>query len=98
MIKKGTWIEVQRTILQPEERSPHIPEDTKKTPLVMWIKGFCQEDCHMGDWVKVETIIGRIEEGEVVDAAPKYTHGFGEYVSEISYIGRQAKEILRGEK
>ncbi len=96
MIKKGTWVEVERTVLEPEERSPHIPEETKKTPLIMWIKGFCLEDCELGEWVKVETMIGRIEEGKVVKVEPNYTHSFGNYIGETSYIGKQAKAILRG--
>lgn len=97
MIKKGTWVEVERVVLSPEERSSSIPEDTKKTPLRMWIKGFCIEDCEIGQEVEVETIIGRKERGVVTQVEPSFDHNFGKYVGEISYIGRQAKEILFGE-
>jgi 2-amino-4-ketopentanoate thiolase alpha subunit len=94
MIKKGTWIEVERMVLSPEERSSNLPEDTKKTPLMMWVKGFCINECEIGEEVEVETLTGRIEKGIVTECEPNYTHSFGKYVGEISYIGRQARKIL----
>ncbi|HBG38663.1 MAG TPA: 2-amino-4-ketopentanoate thiolase, partial [Clostridiaceae bacterium] len=30
MIKKGEWVQIHDIVLKPEERSPHLPEDTKK--------------------------------------------------------------------
>jgi len=27
--KKGMWVEIKNTVLTPEERAPHMPEDTK---------------------------------------------------------------------
>ena len=38
MVKKGTWVLIHRNILEPEERAPQVPDDTKKVPLEMWIK------------------------------------------------------------
>ena len=98
MIKKGTWVEVERMVLSSEERSNNVPEDTKKTPLMMWVKGFCLEDCEIGSEVEVETLTGRIEKGVVTELEPSFNHGFGKYVGEIAYIGKQAKEILFGEE
>lgn len=97
MIKKGTWVEVVKEVLGTEDRSNAIPEDTKKTPLVMWVRGNTLSDCNLGDEVQIETVTGRIIEGKVVDVEPAYTHDFGRYVSEISYIGKQAREILFGD-
>jgi hypothetical protein len=94
MIKKGTWVEVEKTVLTPEDRSNAIPEDTKKTPLIMWVKGYCLDECEIGEEVEVETIIGRKEKGKVTQIEPSFDHDFGKYVSEIAYIGRQAREIL----
>lgn len=94
MIQKGTWVEVERLVLTPEDRSNAIPKDTKKTPLRMWVKGFCLNDCEIGEEVEVETIIGRKEKGKVTQVEPAFDHNFGKYVSEITYIGKQAREIL----
>ena len=94
MIKKGTLVEVEKIVLECEDRSPAIPDDTKKTPLRMWVKGFAEEDCEIGDEVLIDTIIGRKIKGKVTCSEPSYDHGFGKYVSEISYIGKEAKEML----
>jgi len=40
LAKKGDWVQIQVTILHPEERAPQVPEDTKKVPLEMRVKGF----------------------------------------------------------
>lgn len=94
MIKKGTWVEIEEIVLMPEDRAKNIPEETKKTPLKCWIRGNCLSDCEMGDEVQVETNVGRIAKGKVVDVEPGYYHSFGKYVGKIGYIGRQAREII----
>ncbi|WP_102400554.1 2-amino-4-oxopentanoate thiolase subunit OrtA [Haloimpatiens massiliensis] len=98
MIEKGTWVEITRVVLEPEERADNIPEDTKKTPLKMWVKGFCKRECDIGEEVEIETLTGRCEKGIVTDVEPRYVHDFGEYVREISLIGIQARKILSDEK
>ncbi|MEL7655211.1 MAG: 2-amino-4-oxopentanoate thiolase subunit OrtA, partial [Bacillota bacterium] len=60
MIKKGEWVRIHKIILQPSERAPQVPEDTKLVPLEMWDKGFLQEDANIGDEVTIETVTGRI--------------------------------------
>lgn len=94
MIKKGTWVEIEEVVLTPEDRAQNIPEETRKTPLKCWIRGNCLSDCEIGDEVEVETNVGRISKGKVIDIEPGYYHSFGKYVAEISYIGKQAREIL----
>lgn len=98
MIKKGTWVEIEEIVLKPEERSGSIPDDTKKTPLKVWAKGYCQEDCNIGEEAEIKTTTGRILKGTVTMEKPGFTHGFGEFVEEIMYIGSQAKEILFSEQ
>ncbi|WP_373898553.1 2-amino-4-oxopentanoate thiolase subunit OrtA [Haloimpatiens sp. FM7315] len=95
MIEKGTFVEIRRIVLTPEERSNNIPEDTKKTPLVMWVKGFCKKSCNLGDEVEIETITGRTEKGVITDIEPAYTHNFGKYIKETSLIGMQARKLLK---
>lgn len=94
MIKKGTWVEIEEVVLTSEDRAQNIPEETRKTPLKCWIRGNCLNDCEVGDEVEVETNVGRISKGKVVDIEPGYYHSFGKYVAETGYIGKQAREIL----
>ncbi|MBU3192783.1 2-amino-4-oxopentanoate thiolase subunit OrtA [Clostridium algidicarnis] len=95
MIKKGTWIEIEEVVLEVNDRASNIPIETKATPLKCWTRGNCMEDCVLGQCVEVETNIGRIAKGIVVDVEPGYYHTFGKYVSEISKIGTQAKEMIK---
>ena len=41
--KKGDWVQVHQIILKPEERTAKIPEETKKVPLELWVKGYVKE-------------------------------------------------------
>lgn len=96
MIKKGTWVSIKRDILKPEERAPQVPEDTKKVPLVMWVKGYLQTDAELGEEVVVLTKTGRKEMGILLEANPSYKHDFGEFVPELQAINEQVREILYG--
>ena len=93
--KKGDWVRIKKIVLRAEERSGNLPEDTKKVPLEMWDKGFLlDESASLGDWVRVETIIGREIEGEFVQEDPSYDVNYGESVNETLYIGKQLREML----
>lgn len=94
MIKKGTWVEIEEIVLTPEDRAKNIPEETRVTPLKCWIRGNCLKDCDLGDEVEVETNIGRIVKGKVVEVEPGYYHTFGKYVSEMGNVGKQARQII----
>ncbi|AIO18149.1 hypothetical protein KQ51_00246 [Candidatus Izimaplasma bacterium HR1] len=83
MIDKGTYVRIRRTLLKPGERSPNLPEDTKKVPLKMWIKGYLQEDADLFDIVTIKTITGRYETGRLKEANPPYKHSYGDFVPEI---------------
>lgn len=94
MIKKGTYVEVEEVVLNPEERASHLPDDTRAVPLMAWIRGFCQSDCSIGSEVSIITKTGRQVKGIVTMEKPRYSHDFGKYVEEIEHIGKQAREIL----
>jgi hypothetical protein len=94
MITKGTFVEVEEIILMPEDRAVNIPDETKKTPLKCWTRGKCINDSELGNEVQVETNVGRIARGIIVDVEPGYYHTYGKYVEEISNIGKQAREII----
>lgn len=93
--KKGDWVRIHNIVLNPEERSPHLPKDTQKVPLEMWVKGYLiNDEANVGDEVEVETYIGRKQKGTLVEVNPYYKHNFGKYVPELSYIGRQVRSLL----
>lgn len=95
--KKGDWVRIHNIVLKPEDRSPNLPEDTKKVPLEMWDKGFLlNEGANIGDIVEVESYIGRKVEGKLVEVNPYYDHDFGKCVPELLYIGRQLRDYLEG--
>jgi len=83
MIDKGTYVRIRRTVLSPEERSPNLPEDTKKVPLKMWIKGYLQEEADLFDIVTIKTTTGRLETGRLKEANPPYKHSYGDFVQEV---------------
>lgn len=93
--KKGDWVRIHTIVLEVGQRATNIPEETQNVPLEMWDKGFLLEDsANIGDKIKVETYIGRIVEGKLIEVNPYYQHDFGKCVPELLYIGRQAKELL----
>ncbi|HSQ33511.1 MAG TPA: 2-amino-4-oxopentanoate thiolase subunit OrtA, partial [Peptostreptococcaceae bacterium] len=93
---KGDWVLVHNIILDPANRSPQVPEDTKSVPLEMWVKGFIHSDAKKGYEVRVTTITGREVDGKLVDVNPYYKHDYGKFVPEILQIGLQVKEVLFG--
>lgn len=98
MIKKGEWVQIHDIVLKPEERSPHLPEDTKKVPLEMWVKGFLNNDADLGDMVEITTITGRKVKGTLVDVNPIFKYGFGEtFVPEVLKIGIDLRKIVGGD-
>lgn len=95
MIKKSEWVQIHQIVLNPEERSNHLPEDTKKVPLELWVKGFLKQDSNMGDEVEITTLTGRTVKGTLVDVNPSYKYGFGEFVPELLQVGIQLRGILK---
>ncbi len=96
MIKKDTWVLIHKTILEPNQRAPQVPEDTKKVPLEMWVKGYLQKDTPEGEMVEIKTRTGRMETGILIEANPYYKHDFGVFVPELQVISEQVREILFG--
>lgn len=96
MIKKNTWVQIKKVILNPEERTGSIPEETKKVPLLMWVKGFLLEDAEIGDLVKVKTLTNRLESGTLLVEKPAYMHTYGRFVPELLEIGQMLRHTLFG--
>lgn len=96
MIKKGEWVSIHKNILEPSQRAPQVPDDTKAVPLELWVKGYLQKDANIGDEVEVVTLTKRIENGTLLEVNPTYKHDFGKFVPELLKVGAQVREILFG--
>ena len=96
MVKKNSWVRIHRIVLKPGERAPQVPEDTKKVPLEMWVKGWLRDDTEIGGKATVTTLTGRVETGVLLEENPCYRHSFGDLVPELLYIGAQARELVFG--
>ncbi len=86
-IAKGTWVEIERVLLKPEERAPNLPEDTRKCPYVLRISGFLQADAEIGADVTIRSLIGHEHTGLLRVVNPSYGHSFGATVPELLTIG-----------
>lgn len=94
---KGDWVQIHFIALKPEERSPHLPEDTKKVPFEIRIKGFLEEGkAQIGDTVTIKTPIGRLVKGTLEKINPKYEHNFGDPIPELLKINKD--DLLDGDK
>ena len=89
------WVEIGFTVLEPGERTGHLPEDTRDAPYYVRVKGFADGEPEVGMTVTVETLLGRQVEGEVLRIDPEYGHGFGRPIQELIDAGREARELLR---
>lgn len=96
MINKGSWVQIKKIILRPEERANNLPEATQKVPLLLWVKGNLMADAEFGQEVKVKTLTGRIESGTLIEVNPSYMHNYGKFMPEILEIDKILKSELYG--
>ena len=92
--KAGDWVEVERVLLEPADRSKNLPPETADKPLRMWIKGFAQAAGAMGDAMTIETMTGSLVEGTLSAINPGYFHTFGKPIPELVHVGRDLRERL----
>ena len=85
--KARDWVEVERVLHEPAERSKNLPPETAEKPLRMWIKGFAQAAGALGDAMTIETMTGRLVEGALSAVNPGYFHTFGNPIPELSHVG-----------
>ena len=93
-VPERRWVEVGFVVLEPSERTGHVPEDTREVPYYVRVRGFADGQPPLGDTVTVETLLGRRVEGEVLRIDPDYGHGFGQPIEELIEAGREARELL----
>jgi hypothetical protein len=90
----GDWVEVERVLLEPGDRSSSLPEDTAAQPLLVWVKGFAQAEAVLGADATVETMTGRLVTGRLSAVNPGYTHTFGSPPPELVRVGRDLRARL----
>jgi len=86
-VRKGTWVQIEQLVLEPAERAPTLPDDTRQVPYVMRVSGFLLDDAAVGNPARVRTLIGRELSGTLTIVNPSYEHSFGETVQELLDIG-----------
>lgn len=93
-----TWVEVHAVVLDPGERAPQVPADTKGVALEMTVKGVLVTDGSLGEKVEITTPAGRRIRGRLVAINPPYTHRFGSPIPELVSIGSELRSALKGER
>lgn len=90
-IQPGTWVEIEKVVLTPEQRAPTLPEDTKRVPYVLRVSGFLIDPAEIGGPARIRTIIGRELSGLLKTVNPSYSHSFGTIIPELLTIGTEAE-------
>ena len=98
MAAKGDWVRIHRVILSAQERTANLPEDTKKVPFEMWVKGHLLTDGEIGDEVVVRTVSGREERGTLLEVNPQFDVNFGRFVPEILEMDVRLRRALFGKE
>jgi hypothetical protein len=89
VVPAGTWVELERIVLEVGQRAPGLPAETAAVPLVMRVSGFLLEAAEIGAPARVTTLIGREQTGRLRVVNPSYTHSFGDTVAELLTIGTE---------
>lgn len=95
--KIGDWVQISNVVLRPDERAPQVPEDTKKEPLLLWVKGYALHAANLGEIIEITTVTSRKVQGVLTEVNPSYIHTYGDYVPELNRIREQVKACLEEE-
>ncbi len=87
----GEWVEVERVLLEPADRSANLPPETAEKPMLVWVAGFAVTEAGLGEEVTVETTTGRLVTGRLSAINPGYFHTFGNPLPELIGVGRDLK-------
>jgi len=94
-IATGQWVEIHRIVLPVGERASQIPNDTRRVPLEMRVKGFLVAPAALGTDAEIITRAGRRLRGILAAVNPAYAHTFGAPLPELSVIGDEVRALLR---
>jgi hypothetical protein len=94
-MKKGSWVQIEWTLLEPQERPSTLPAETRAVPLRVKAKGLLAEDANPGETVSITTTCGRRLTGALVAENPPYTHSFGPQIPEFIGLGDFLRSLWR---
>ena len=94
-MKKGSWVQIEWTLLEPQERPSHLPAETRAVPLRMRAKGCLEEEALLGATASIVTTCGRRLMGTVMAENPPYTHSFGPQIPEFIGLGDFLRSLWR---
>ena len=89
---------IHRVILSAQERTANLPEDTKRVPFELWVKGHLLCDGEIGDEVTIRTVSGRKEHGTLMEVDPQFDVNFGRFVPEILEMDVRLRAALFGKE
>ena len=90
----GDWVEIGDTVLEPGQRAPQVPEDTRQVALQYRVRGFATEPGVCGAPMTIRTRAGRELRGTLLAVRPAYEHGFGVPADELLGIGEELRSII----
>jgi 2-amino-4-ketopentanoate thiolase alpha subunit len=90
----GEWVEVERVLLEPADRSANLPTETAEKPMLVWVSGYATAESDLGGEVTVETMTGRFVTGRLSAINPGYFHTFGHPIPELVAVGRDLRAQL----
>jgi hypothetical protein len=91
------WVRVHWVGLEASARSSAVPTDTSAVPFELWLNGWLDGDAAVGDQVRVQTVTGRLVEGELFEENPGYRHSFGSPPIALKRAGNQAYALVHPE-
>lgn len=86
MIEKNTFVQIYKVVLSSGERSSNLPEDTKRIPFEMRVKGKLISKASVGDVVEIKTATNRVEQGILISVEPFFSHNFGHHVKTLKDV------------
>lgn len=94
-VRKGSWVQIEEVLLQPQERSDHLPPETREVPFRLRAKGILATDGEIGREATVTTTCGRRLTGILVADNPAFTHSFGNQLPEFIGLGDSLRALWR---
>jgi hypothetical protein len=86
MIEKNTFVQIYKVVLSSIERASNLPDDTKRLPYEMRVKGKLLSKASVGDMVEIKTATNRSEKGILLSVEPFFSHNFGHHVQALKDI------------
>ncbi len=93
-VEQGSWVEIERIVLQAGERAPQVPGDTQRVPLLLRARGTLLAEGVLGEVVDIESAAGRRLSGTLITANPPYDHSFGSPIPELTAIAAEVRALL----